>query len=174
MLSYKPERNTRVAMTVEIILFIFLITLAVLWAFDFGPKVVTQGLVFSVAAGIIYMAMRYMLYQYTYTVSNDTFQVSRVAGRIPAVLVSVEITKDDLFIRTLGRKQLKESGVVRIENACANLAPHERLYAYITTVNGRKTAILVETDELYALAVNERINMKKISDDAEKNKETED
>ncbi len=177
MLSYKPKRHARAAITLEIILFSVIVALAVIAAFQIEYKIISQALLFAVVAGIIYIATRYMIYEYTYTVSDERFEVSRVAGRIPNVLLLVEIDENDLLIKIDGKRDLKKYGVKRIENVCANLAPRDRLYAYITTVNDKKTAILLETDELFSLAVTERINMKKFSknnDKDDKNEGTED
>ncbi len=174
MLSYKPKRYARVAITVEIILFSVLIILATIAAFQIEYKVISQSLVFVVVAGIIYIAMRYVLYEYTYTVSSDALEVSRVAGRIPSVLLLIEIDENDVLVKIDSKKDLKKYDVKRTENVCANLAPRDRLYAYITTVNGKKTAVLLETDELFALALTERINMKKFSKKDVSNEETED
>ena len=46
------------AIIAEAILFFVLIALAVIAAFNLDYKVVSQGLVFVVAAGILYIAMR--------------------------------------------------------------------------------------------------------------------
>lgn len=164
------------AIIAEAILFFVLIALAVIAALDLDYKVVSQGLVFIVAAGILYVAMRYMLAQYTYTVSADSFEVSRLLGKIPNVLILAEISENDSLVRISGRKDLKKYEVTKIENVCANLAPHG-LYAYISVSEGKKTAILIECDELFYLAVSERINMKKLEKKCEKqeeNRETED
>ena len=117
-----------------------------------------------------------MLAQYTYTISKDSFEVSRLLGKVPNVLILAEISENDSLVRISGRKDLKKYGVTKTENVCANLAPHG-LYAYISVSEGKKTAILIECDELFALAVSERINMKKLekkSEKQEENRETED
>lgn len=163
MLKYKPKRYAKTAITVEIILFAVLALLAVISAFQIEYKVVSQALVFAVAAGIIYIAARYMIYEYTYILSDDRFEVSRVAGKVPNTLISIDIEDSDLFIKIDSKKDLKSHAVARSENVCANLAPRGRLYAYIATVNEKKTAILIEADELFALAITERINMKKFA-----------
>ena len=162
MLSYKPKRYAKNAVITEIILFFVLIALAVIAALGLEYKAISQGLVFIVAAGILYVATRYMLCEYTYTVSNDKFEVSRLSGRIPNLLVSLDISDKDRIVKISGRKDLKAYGVSKIENLCANLAPHG-LYAYISVSDDKKTAIPIECDELFALAVSERINMKKLT-----------
>ena len=164
------------ALIAEAVLFFVLIILAVIAALDLDYKAVSQGLVFAVSAGILYIATRYMLCQYTYTVSNDKFEVSRLSGKIPNVLIQIEIGEQDSLVRISGKKDLKKYGVLRTENVCANLAPHG-LYAYISVSEDKKTAILIECDELFSLAVSERINMKKFakkSSDEESEEETED
>lgn len=161
------------AIIAEAVLFFVLIILAVIAALDLDYKVVSQGLVFIVAAGILYIATRYMLCQYTYTVSEDKFEVSRLSGRIPNVLILIDISENDSLVRITGKKDLKKYGVTRTENVCANLAPHG-LYAYISVSEGKKTAILIECDELFSLAVSERINMKKFAKKDAKQGETED
>ncbi|MBQ5601447.1 MAG: hypothetical protein IIU77_01350 [Clostridia bacterium] len=173
MLSYKPKRYMKNAIIAEALLFFVLIALAVIAALNLEYKVVSQGLVFVVAAGILYIAMRYMLAQYTYTVSEDSFEVSRLLGKIPNTLILAEISENDSIVRISGRKDLKKYGVTKIENVCANLAPHG-LYAYISVSEGKKTAILIECDELFYLAVSERINMKKFAKKDTKEEETED
>ena len=174
MLKYKPKRYAKVAKTVEIILFSFLVVLAVITAFQTSYKVIGQTLVFITAATMLYIAARYMIYEYTYAVSHDKFDVSRVAGRVPNTLISIDIDPSDLLVRIESKKDLKKHAVVRTENVCANLSPRGRLYAYITSVNGKRTAILIEADELFALAVAERINMKKFSQKEDDNSDTED
>ncbi len=164
------------AIIAEAVLFFVLTALAVIAALDLDYKVVSQGLVFVVAAGILYIAMRYMLAQHTYTISKDSLEVSRLLGKVPNVLILAEISENDSLVRISGRKDLKKYGVTKAENVCANLAPHG-LYAYISVSEGKKTAILIECDELFALAVSERINMKKLAKKSEKqeeNRETED
>lgn len=173
MLNFRPERHPKVASIIIAILLGVILALGVIAWSGIEYKVVSQSILFAVAAGIIYVITRYLIYQYTYTLTDDSFEVSRVAGRIPATLVSLEISENDLLVRITGRKDLKAYGVERTENVCANLAPHERLRAYITTINGRKTAILIETDELFALAIQERINMKKLSAKNEKDSSDE-
>ena len=172
MLSYKPKRYIKNAVTVEIILFLLLIALAVIAALGLEYKAISQGLVFAVAAGILYIATRYMLCEYTYTLSDDKFEVSRLSGKIPNVLILLDISENDSIVRISGRKDLKKYGVIRSENVCANLAPHG-LYAYISTADDKKTAILLECDELFALAVSERINMKKLTKKESDDEETE-
>lgn len=176
MLSYKPKRYIKNAVIAISILFFVLITLAVIAALGLDYKAVSQGLVFIVASGILYIATRYMLCQYTYTVSTDKFEVSRLSGKIPNVLVMLDISESDSIVRIDSKKNLKKYGVTKIENVCANLAPHG-LYAYISEFEGKKTAILIECDELFYLAVSERINMKKLtkkSSEEENEAETED
>ncbi len=172
MLSYKPKRYAKNAVIAEIILFFVLIALTVIAALDLDYKVISQGLVFVTAAGIIYIATRYMLCQYTYTLSEDKFEVSRLSGRIPNVLILLDISENDSLVRIYSRKDLKKYGVNKTENVCANLAPHG-LYAYISVSESKKTAILIECDELFALAVSERINMKKLSKKESDEEETE-
>ena len=162
MLSYKPKRYAKNAVIAEIILFFVLVILALIASLGLDYQIISQGLVFIVATGILYIATRYMLYRYTYTVSEDKFEVSRISGRIPNVLILLDISENDSIVRISCRKDLKKYGVNKIENVCANLAPHG-LYAYISVSEGKKTAILIECDELFALAVSERINMKKFS-----------
>lgn len=154
-------------MTAVAIMLFALVCLAVIGALGIGNDLLNQSLVFAIVAGIIYMLMRYTIYEYTYTLSPDELSVTRVAGRIPATIIRIEINADDTFIRASDKKELKALGVKKIENACANLSPSERMYAYITTVGGRKTAVLFECDSLFALAVSERINMKKLSEKVE-------
>ncbi len=174
MLKYKPKRYAKVAKTVEIILFSLLVVLAVITAFQTSYKVIGQVLVFVISVAMLYIAARYMIYEYTYAVSSDKFEVVRVAGRVPNTLISIDIEASDLLVRIESKKDLKKHSVVRTENVCANLSPRTRLYAYITTVNGKRTAILIEADELFALAVAERINMKKFSQKEDDNSDTED
>ncbi len=176
MLKYKPKRYTKTAMTIEIILFTLLAVLAVVTAFQTSYKLIGQSLVFVIVAGMLYIAARYMIYEYTYAISDDRFEVSRVAGRVPSTLISIDIEASDLLVQIEDKKDLKKHAVVRTENVCANLSPRGRLYAYITTVNDKRTAILIEADELFALAVAERINMKKFSQSQEddENNDTED
>ena len=103
----------------------------------------------------------------------DSFEVSRLLGKIPNTLILAETSENDSIVRISGRKDLKKYGVTKIENVCANLAPHG-LYAYISVSEGKKTAILIECDELFYLAVSERINMKKFAKKDTDPEETED
>ena len=168
MLLHKPKRYPKYAIITEIILFILLIALTLLVYNGINFRALGQSLLFIIVAAILYVATRYVIYEYTYSLSEDRFEVSRLAGRIPQVLCSVEIDEKDELIRISGQRELKQLyGKIRIENGCANLAPMG-LYAYVTETHGKKTAILIESDELFALAITERINMKRLS---AKNKE---
>lgn len=168
MLTYKPERHIKGAMTAVIVMIFALVCIFAVDVLGIGNDLLNQTLIFAVVAGIIYVLTRYMIYEYTYTLSEDELSVTRVAGRIPNTILRIAVNADDTFIRVSGKKELKALGVKRIENACANLSPRERMYAYVTTVDNKKIAVLFETDTLFALAVNERINMKKLSEKAEK------
>lgn len=162
MLVHKPKHYPKYAIITEIILFILLILITVLVYSGINFRALGQSLIFLIVAAILYIATRYVIYQYTYVLSEDSFEVNRLAGRIPHTMFSFEISENDLLVRITGRKDLKKYGKLRVENVCANLAPRG-LYAYITELDGRKTAILIEADELFALAVTERINIKKLS-----------
>lgn len=171
MLKYKPKRYPKSALAVELVLFGVLIILAVISALQIEYKIISQALVFAVVAGIIYIATRYMIYEYTYAVSEDVFEISRVAGKIPATLVRIDISKKDELVKISGKKELSDKGIERYENLCLNLSPRDRLYAYITEINGKKTALLIETDSLFALAITEQVNMKKLASEEENTEE---
>ncbi len=168
MLTYKPKRNTKRAVTVEIILFFILVMLMLISAFGLENTLVSQAILFTVVAAVIYIAMRYMIYEYTYAVSDELFEVSRVAGRVPHLIVRIDISENDRLVPFTSKKELKNEGVMRFENTCANLSPYP-VYAYITELDEKKRAILLECDELFAMAVSERINMKKLKSKEENN-----
>jgi len=135
MLKYKPKRNTKTAVKAIVFMILILVCIAVVSALKIGREIINQSLVFAVSAGILYILMRYVIYEYTYVLGEDTVSVSRVAGRVPAEIVNLNISGDDLFIRAGSKKELKALGVKRFENVCANLSPREGMYAYITTVS---------------------------------------
>ena len=167
MLTYKPKRYVKGAMTVIAVLIFTLVCIFAVGVLGIGNDLLNQTLIFVVVAGVIYILTRYMIYEYTYCLNEDELSVTRVAGRIPAKIIRIGINANASMTRVSGKKELKALGVKRIENVCVNLSPRERMYAYVTTVNGKKTAVLFETDSLFALAVNERINMKKLSEKTE-------
>ena len=171
MLTYKPKRHTKTAIGVVIFMLAVLVCIFAIGVLGIGNDLINQALIFTVVAGILYILMRYAIYEYTYTLSESELAVTRVAGRVPNTILRISLNADDSFIRVRDKKELKTLGVKKIENACANLSPRERMYAYITTVSDRKVAVLFESDELFALAVNERINMKKISDSLDESEE---
>ena len=171
MLAYKPKRYIRAAVKAVIVMMIALIAVFALGVLKIGNGLLNQALIFAIVGGIVYILTRYAIYEYTYSLSESELSVTRVAGRVPNTIFRLAINGGDSFIRVSGKKELKILGVKRIENACANLSPHERMYAYITNVNDQKVAVLFEADELFANAVNERINIRKITEATEKSEE---
>ncbi len=171
MLAYKPKRYIKAAVKAVIVMMIALIAVFALGVLKIGNGLLNQALVFAIVGGIVYILTRYAIYEYTYSLGESELSVTRVAGRVPNTIFRLSINGGDSFIRVSGKKELKSLGVKRIENACANLSPRERMYAYVTSVNGQKVAVLFEADELFANAVNERINIRKITEATEKSEE---
>ena len=173
MLTYKPKRYIKAAVKAVAVMTVALVAVFTLSVLKIGNDLLNQALIFAIVAGIVYILTRYAIYEYTYALGESEISVTRIAGRVPNTIFRLAINKDDTFIRVSGKKELRALGVKRIENACANLSPRERMYAYITIINDQKAALLFEADELFANAVNERINIKKITEATEKSEEGE-
>lgn len=169
MLNYQPNKIRKNAW----IVFGFISSIAVIFyvfsLFSIGIKWVDQlFLALTLTADLLFL-MRYILYDYVYTINEHGYlAVRRIYGKNNRLLADIKISRGDVILKYDRSTDLSRYGrVSRKENFCTSAFPLER-YIYIFNSGEGKQAILLEcgadTAEVIAHAI-EIFGSREVDDD---------
>lgn len=158
MLSYTPNKIRKNAWMV----FGFISSIAVIFyvfsLFSIGLVWLNQlFLVVALTADLLFL-MRYILYDYVYTINeHGFFSVRRIYGKNNRLLVDLQISRGDVIVKYDSDTDLSRFGrISRKENYCSSAFPLEK-YIYIFNSGDKKQAIIIEcgadTAEVIANAI---------------------
>lgn len=158
MLSYTPNKIRKNAWMV----FGFISSIAVIFyvfsLFSIGLVWLNQlFLVVALTADLLFL-MRYILYDYVYTINeHGFFSVRRIYGKNNRLLVDLQISRGDVIVKYDRDTDLSRFGrISRKENYCSSAFPLEK-YIYIFNSGETKQAIIIEcgadTAEVIAHAI---------------------
>lgn len=158
MLNYIPNKIRKNAWMV----FGFISSIAVIFyvfsLFSIGLVWLNQlFLAVTLTADLLFL-MRYILYDYVYTINeHGFFSIRRIYGKNNRLLVDLQISRGDVIIKYDRDTDLSRYGKIsRKENYCSSAFPLEK-YIYIFSSGGAKQAIIIEcgadTAEIIAQAI---------------------
>lgn len=158
-MEYKPKKRIKNALIASLILVAGAIACIVLGSMGWGYKWLSQLLVFISLTALLFIAVRYVITDFVYTVSHDGYlEVKKISSKIPVTMASVEISGEDIIVKE--QKDMSSYGVIRKERFNVTMGAEE-LYWYIFTVNGEKQALILECEPAFVTYLQGLIEMKR-------------
>lgn len=147
-MKYKPKKNNKNVFIASSVYALLVVTAFVLEGFHIGYTFMNQLTVLVAATAAIY-TLRYLIFDYVYTVDDGYIEVVRVGSKLPKTFASVKMSKEDLVVRE--EKDMSRYGVVKKERFRATLfGGSENMYWYIFTLDGERQALILECEPSFA------------------------
>ena len=141
-----------------LILLVGAVACIVIGTMGIGYTWFSQLLVILLVTAILFIAVRYLLSEFVYTVSDGYLEVKKISSKIPVTMASVEISGDDIIVKE--KKDMSAYQVTRKEKFNVSMGATE-LYWYVFTVNGEKQALVLECEDSFACYLQSLIENKK-------------